>query len=1112
MQNPSPSLLEALYSLKPNAIYTMASPKAIVSAAAFFSQNNVTGFRWGESGQLLQILFKGNPALSVRFSCEGGTLISACDCGAPAKPACRHVIVGAMTVARVLHDAKFHEVDLPAIRVVQFRHQLKIQPKEANRAKVYFAAQSTGSRFEIDYDSGRREASWKVTGPPAGMEWLKWQEREPERVAEAFVRWLAEKPADLDIEVRLPSETWQFPEAGSQALKGRTLLQVDGASVIIRRAVLDERGQAIEPFVDLGYGLALLPERKIFARIVPPGAWGDFANFQSHPSNGGALKLDIAHFWSRTPIIPENRCTLLDRLDSPIEPDEIQGQGALITSSDASAVRVRLRIALQGRELSTHHQFARLFQDLFQDGPFTLLVQSPGRRRRLTEVLVGLADLAEPPEEFWTELARDAAFTSPSMHGNDAVKCLRGLLERIREMNERHLLAAPLSMNPWLVCAGAGGAFLRTLTAFVSTFPGEDVLRSKELVFTFESRAFFEKLPALTEICGRLGVELRLNEEKVHLQSATLSLKAIPDGAIDWFELHPELRAGELSIPRADWMEILRTGKYESADQGLIALDPTSLAALRKMAGLLGLTEEGGVLAPKLRLFDLLALRNEGAIVELPPEYAHVLTSLQNFEQIDSGALPRGLKADLREYQRHGYDWLAFLYRHRFGACLADDMGLGKTLQAITLLLALHEGIVTKQSAAPHLIVLPPTLLFNWQNELQRFAPALRVREYTGQRRNADFSGTDIVLTTYELARRDIDTLARLDFDVIVFDEAQAIKNSAAARTQALRRLQGAFRLCLTGTPLENHVGEYVSIMEAAVPGIFGDQKKLAAQFEAGLPVLNRARPFILRRTKEKILAELPPKIESDVYFPLSEKQKEFYTRAVGDVREEILAAYQEHTTQQAGIVALAALMRLRQICISPAMLSPEFEDASPKMDFLTEQLAEIVEAGHAAIVFSQFVKALDLVARTLEAANLPFIRMDGSTPTPRRKDLVESFQNGSAPGIFLISLKTGGAGLNLTRASYVYHLDPWWNPAVENQASDRAHRIGQTNSVYVQRLLMRHTIEEKMMALKRRKKSLFAAVVEQSESVSSTGETTLNSSDFQFLLSGEDLPYAEAQ
>jgi non-specific serine/threonine protein kinase len=305
---------------------------------------------------------------------------------------------------------------------------------------------------------------------------------------------------------------------------------------------------------------------------------------------------------------------------------------------------------------------------------------------------------------------------------------------------------------------------------------------------------------------------------------------------------------------------------------------------------------------------------------------------------------------------------------------------------------------------------------------------------------------------------------------------------------------------------MENHVGEFHSIMEIALPGIFGDRKAFLRDYESGRPVLDRVRPFLLRRTKAKILSELPPKIESDSYFSLSEPQRECYTRAVGEVRAEVMAAFRDRPSQQAGMVALAALLRLRQICISPSLMSPEFDAGSPKIEALVEQLAELAEEGHAALVFSQFLKALDLTGAALDAAGLPFLRLDGSTPAPRRKALVESFQSGDSPGIFLISLKTGGTGLNLTRASYVYHLDPWWNPAVENQASDRVHRIGQKSSVFVQRLLMRHTIEEKMMSLKQQKQALFTAIVENRDAASLEGSAALTADDFRFLIEGDDV------
>lgn len=264
---------------------------------------------------------------------------------------------------------------------------------------------------------------------------------------------------------------------------------------------------------------------------------------------------------------------------------------------------------------------------------------------------------------------------------------------------------------------------------------------------------------------------------------------------------------------------------------------------------------------------------------------------------------------------------------------------------------------------------------------------------------------------------------------------------------------------------------------------------------------LNRARPFVLRRTKEKILKELPPKVESDIHLELTDEQKKFYTRAVAEVREEVMAAFADKTAQQAGIVALAALTRLRQVCVSPSLIDPDYTECSPKLGYLCGKLEELRDEGHAALVFSQFTKALDRLETELKAADIPFQRLDGSTPQEKRKKLVETFQTGKGPGVFLISLRAGGAGLNLTRASYVFHLDPWWNPAVENQASDRAHRMGQKSTVFIQRLLMLHTVEEKIMQLKAKKRALFEQVINGSSVDGSTGGALMTRDDFRFLL-----------
>jgi non-specific serine/threonine protein kinase len=403
----------------------------------------------------------------------------------------------------------------------------------------------------------------------------------------------------------------------------------------------------------------------------------------------------------------------------------------------------------------------------------------------------------------------------------------------------------------------------------------------------------------------------------------------------------------------------------------------------------------------------------------------------------------------------------------------------------------------------PHLLVVPPTLLFNWQSEVKKFCPSIYVHEYTGKGRSLIGIKEGLVITTYDIARRDIDTLKDKAFDCVIFDEAQAVKNALGERSRAMRQLRGRFKLCLTGTPMENHAGEYYSIIDLALPGLLGERKTFLASLKDGADgfnMLERTKPFVLRRTKEKILKELPPKVESDIHLELTDEQKRFYTRAVGEVRAEVLAAFQDKTAQQAGIVALAALTRLRQICVSPALIDDQYTECSPKLGYLCGKLEELESEGHAALVFSQFTRALDQLEKQLKDAGLAFQRLDGSTPQEKRKKLVETFQSGQGPAIFLISLRAGGAGLNLTRASYVFHLDPWWNPAVENQASDRAHRMGQTSTVFIQRLLMLHTVEEKIMTLKGRKKELFEQVVNGSSTGDGQG-ALITRDDFKFLL-----------
>jgi non-specific serine/threonine protein kinase len=621
----------------------------------------------------------------------------------------------------------------------------------------------------------------------------------------------------------------------------------------------------------------------------------------------------------------------------------------------------------------------------------------------------------------------------------------------------------------------------------------------------------YPMLPELHTKLQEAGIGLFYQDQPIVTSQWECSIDARRPPTIDWFELRPELLCDGVRIDSKDIGTILQRGGMMETDGIIRIVDQNTQAILRAFAFL---TNKPGseskekkaiVRVPKLQILDWVALRKRGVKIILPPADEALIDRLLHFEQIEPIPIPRAVHATVRRYQQEGYRWLAFLYQHRLGACLADDMGLGKTLQAICLFAGIKEGIIRPPESVqgPHLVVLPPSLLFNWEHEISRFYPDLTVQSYTGKERTTTFSKADVVLTTYGLIRRDIAVLEQVRFNVILFDEAQAVKNIAARTTGAARRLKGYFKCVMTGTPLENHVGEYYSLIDLCVPGLLGDYEQLKGKIKTPPPelldtIMQRSKPFVLRRTKMQILKELPPKIETDIYLELTDRQKALYQQTVTKIRSTIATAYRNKASAQARIIALTAILKLRQICLSPRLLSPGNTDPSPKLEFLLDRLKELLEEGHSALVFSQFTSFLDLVEQDFHAHGIAHVRLDGSTPTPTRKKLVQEFQEGDTPSIFLLSLKAGGQGLNLTKASYVFHLDPWWNPAVENQASDRAHRIGQKQKVSIMRLLMRHTIEEKMMELKQQKLELYHAVL---EGATHRGGGALTQKDFDFLL-----------
>jgi len=437
----------------------------------------------------------------------------------------------------------------------------------------------------------------------------------------------------------------------------------------------------------------------------------------------------------------------------------------------------------------------------------------------------------------------------------------------------------------------------------------------------------------------------------------------------------------------------------------------------------------------------------------------------------------------LRDYQRDALGWFAFLRRFGFGGCLADDMGLGKTVMVLAWLDLLR---ATREAKAPSLVVVPRSVVFNWIDETARFAPELKVLDFSGADRSvARVHGHQLVLTTYGTLRRDALLLKDVEFEYVILDEAQAVKNANTAGSKAARLLRAKHRLALSGTPIENHLGELWSLFDFLNPGMLGTSSSFARhgvaaarRDAAALEVLSRGvRPFILRRTKAQVAPELPPRSELTIRCELQGTQRELYDELRAHYRAALLNRILRDGMQKSKMQILEALLRLRQAACHPGLVDPRrASDPSAKFDALVPHLAEVREEGHKCLVFSQFTSLLALLRKRLDADNVVYEYLDGKTRD--REERVKRFQKDPACGVFLISLKAGGLGLNLTAAEYVFLLDPWWNPAVEAQAIDRAHRIGQTRHVFAYRLLAADTVEDKIVELQQTKRELADAIV----------------------------------
>lgn len=459
---------------------------------------------------------------------------------------------------------------------------------------------------------------------------------------------------------------------------------------------------------------------------------------------------------------------------------------------------------------------------------------------------------------------------------------------------------------------------------------------------------------------------------------------------------------------------------------------------------------------------------------------------------------PEPLGSMLRPYQLRGFMWMQALHRLHMGGILADDMGLGKTLQVISLLLWAGRK---KDEKMPSIVVAPTSLVYNWLSEIQRFAPELRVvvGEGSQQQRASQIaqlaagSDADVYITSYPLIRRDIAALSRITFRFAILDEAQYIKNAMSVGAGAVKQLKAQTRFALTGTPMENHPGELWSIFDFVLPGYLLSFAQFMHRFGTGeeLDVLRRRiRPFLLRRLKGDVLKDLPEKNEMRMMADMTEEQRRVYQASLERLKPQI-----ENMSKGNRIEVLAAITELRQICGHPSLVLPTYGASSGKLDLLLDILPGALEAGHRALIFSQFTRMLRIVQRRLEAAGISCMYLDGDTPPKRRIEMVEQF-NGGEGQVFLISLKAGGSGLNLTGADTVIHFDPWWNPAAEDQATDRAHRMGQKRTVNVIRLVTRGSIEEQVVRLGERKRELFDQMITAGEAM----PTSLTQEDIRAL------------
>jgi len=608
---------------------------------------------------------------------------------------------------------------------------------------------------------------------------------------------------------------------------------------------------------------------------------------------------------------------------------------------------------------------------------------------------------------------------------------------------------------------------------------------------TFEDALdwLFDGLPLL----AKQGFEIMGEESLVRfrVKRAPANFGVNISSETDWFDLELNLEFDGIPVSLEELKRALKANKkFVKLRDGSLARLPEKLIEKFNYMLNFGRVEENSIRFANHHLSFIDRVIAEADHKQLDMLSKEKLKKLDQFDQIKNYTLPENFKGELRDYQKAGYDWLNFLKDFSFGGILADDMGLGKTIQALSLL----RNEINLYPKKTNLIVAPTSVIFNWVREIERFTPTIDYIVHYGTRRSKDFRRLkkhQLILTTYGHMRRDIVFLKEIPINYAILDESQYVKNPMSETSKAVRLLNAQNRLALTGTPVENNTMDLWSQFSFINPGLLGDQSFFKEAFmrpiekEQNVQVAEALKrlifPFILRRTKSDVAKELPPKVEDIVYSPMSDEQQKIYNKWRLSYRDSIMAEIESKGLNKSKFRVLEGLTKLRQIACHPGLVDSKFIDDAGKFKALTEMVDEIISEDHKVLIFSQFVQMLQIIRRNFDAKGIAYSYLDGSTKD--RQKAVDDFQTREDIRIFLISLKAGGTGLNLTAADYVIHYDPWWNPAVEMQATDRAHRIGQTRQVFVYKLITKDSVEEKIVKLQQRKKKLVESLISTEES-----------------------------